>query len=70
MTTFLDPQGRTIAAIDDREPEHVPTAIKVSLVDVNLVSGSSDRLRDMLRFTIINRGYGSALRIEERGHES
>ena len=45
MTTFLDPQGRTVATIDDSEPAYIPTAIKVSLVDLNLVSGSSDRLR-------------------------
>lgn len=41
---FLDPQGRRIGLGEGETPPS-PAAIKVSLVDANLMSGSSDRLR-------------------------
>lgn len=43
--SFLDSSGRLIATIEADESSYLPQAKKVSLVDLNLMSGSSDRLR-------------------------
>ena len=42
---FLDQQGRAISAEDLDTLPTVNHVVKVSLVDLNLMSGSSDRLR-------------------------
>ena len=42
---FLDPQGRRIGIVEGEVSSYAHTAMKVSLVDANLMSGSSDRLR-------------------------